>query len=621
MANIEGEIFVIDNNSSDGSRDYLTPRFPNVHFIWNKENSGFAKANNIALKETKGDYILFLNPDTIVSENCFEKCIAFLKEHNDDGALGIRMIDGSGIFLKESKRAFPSPLTSFYKLSGLTRVFPKSGIFGRYYLGHVEEHKDHEVDVLAGAFILTPRKIIDEAGSFDEAFFMYGEDVDLSYRIQKAGYKNYYLGSNTIIHFKGESTRKGSLNYIRMFYNAMSIFVKKHYGGTRVRLFNVFIQVAILIRAAISAVIRFIRWVGMPVIDAAIILMSFSIVKILWNTYVRKEVNYSPNMLKIAFPVFTLIFLAASFYSGLYDNGYKQSRLNKATLSSILILLAGYSLLPEELRFSRGILVFGSLAAFIFMSIIRNILVKARVIESAEEEDENRQTIIVGTVDEYNEVTNLMDKAGMNERILGRMEVKPGLTVNTIGNIDGLQQILNMYSIKEIILCAGHLSFKKVIDITEATPHRVRIKLHGSGTNSIVGSTSKNVSGEFVAEETSVKLSTPVGKRNKGLADFLMTMGFIVTLPVHIIAQKKRAGFIRNLWRVSTGNASWVGYANSGVSLPPLKEGVISTTGVPKHLNILPEESLRKEDLWYVKDYSLWEDMKLVWKGYRYLGE
>jgi O-antigen biosynthesis protein len=316
-----------------------------------------------------------------------------------------------------------------------------------------------------------------------------------------------------------------------------------------------------------------------------------------------------------------LIFLIASFYSGLYDNGYKQSRLNRATLSSILILLAVYSLLPETLRFSRGILVGGSLMAFVFMSITRLIMVKARVIESAEEEDENRQTIIVGTQDEYKEVTQLMESAGMNERILGRMEVKKGLTVDTIGNIDGLQQILNMYSIKEIILCAGELSFRKVIDITEATPARVRIKLHGVGTNSIVGSTSKNISGEFVAEERSIRLGTPVGKRNKSLADFMLTLGFIITFPVHIFGQKKPFRFYANAWKVLVQKRSWVGYSASPVNLPMIKPGILSTTGIPSSLNILPTETLHKEDLWYSKDYTVWQDIKLVWKGYRYLGE
>jgi GT2 family glycosyltransferase len=240
--NIEGEIFVVDNNSADRSKDFFYNKFSSVNFIWNTANEGFARANNKALKLVKGRYILFLNPDTIVPEDCFEKCISFLKSKKDETALGIRMIDGSGKFLKESKRAFPSPVTSLYKLFGLSRLFPASPVFSKYHLGHLDENISHEVDVLAGAFMMIPKKIIDTVGGFDESFFMYGEDVDLSYRIQKAGYKNYYFAESTIVHFKGESTKKGSLNYVKMFYKAMSVFVKKHYGGTKAGMFNFLIQ-------------------------------------------------------------------------------------------------------------------------------------------------------------------------------------------------------------------------------------------------------------------------------------------------------------------------------------------------------------------------------------------
>jgi len=252
--NIEAEIIVVDNNSTDGSKEFLLPKFKTVKFLWNTENVGFAKANNIALAQANGAYILFLNPDTIVPEDCFEKSIAFFKSTAAAGALGIRMIDGSGKFLKESKRAFPSPLTSLYKLSGLTKLFPHSKIFAKYHLGHLPENENHEVDVLAGAYMMIPKKVLDTTGSFDETFFMYGEDVDLSYRIQKTActatngnYKNYYFAESTIIHFKGESTKKGSLNYVRMFYTAMSLFVKKHYSGSRAGVFNLLIQVAIFL--------------------------------------------------------------------------------------------------------------------------------------------------------------------------------------------------------------------------------------------------------------------------------------------------------------------------------------------------------------------------------------
>ena len=252
--NIEAEIFVVDNNSTDGSKAFFNDKFPSVKFIWNDENIGFAKANNQVIHQCRGEYILFLNPDTIVSEDCFQKCLTFIQWQQKPGAVGVRLIDGSGIFLKESKRAFPSPLTSLFKLSGLTSLFPHSKIFAKYYLGNLDEHKNHEVDVLVGAFMLIPKTVLQTVGSFDETFFMYGEDVDLSYRVQKAGFKNYYYSQISVIHFKGESTKKGSLNYVRLFYQAMSIFVKKHYSSGSAGLFNVLMQIAIFIRAIFSSI-------------------------------------------------------------------------------------------------------------------------------------------------------------------------------------------------------------------------------------------------------------------------------------------------------------------------------------------------------------------------------
>jgi N-acetylglucosaminyl-diphospho-decaprenol L-rhamnosyltransferase len=224
------EVLVVDNNSADGSITYLQPRFPFVRFIANTGNSGFGRANNQALAQSRGKYILFLNPDTILPEDCFQQCLAFMDARPNAGALGVRMIDGSGRYLPESKRGFPTPWVSFCKMSGLTRLFPHSRLFARYYLGHLSSTKTHPVDILSGAFLLARKATLDTTGGFDERFFMYAEDIDLSYRIQQAGYLNYYLPDCTIIHFKGESTRRDA-RYVKQFYTAMIQFVEKHFKG------------------------------------------------------------------------------------------------------------------------------------------------------------------------------------------------------------------------------------------------------------------------------------------------------------------------------------------------------------------------------------------------------
>lgn len=243
-ANIQAEIFVVDNNSSDGSRAYLEKKFPAVHFRWNTGNDGFGKANNSVIKETKGSKVLFLNPDCIVPEDCFEQCLGFFKLKSSCGALGVRMIDGSGKFLRESKRSFPSISASFFKIAGLANAFPDSKLFSKYYAGHLPEHETNETDVLAGAFLMIDKKVLDIIKGFDEDFFMYGEDIDLSFRVQKAGFKNFYFPQTTIIHFKGESTNKTSGSYIQHFYEAMRLFVKKHYKEKKRTLFLMSISIA-----------------------------------------------------------------------------------------------------------------------------------------------------------------------------------------------------------------------------------------------------------------------------------------------------------------------------------------------------------------------------------------
>lgn len=624
--NIEAEIIVVDNNSTDGSKEFLLPKFKIVKFLWNTENVGFAKANNIALAQANGEYILFLNPDTIVPEDCFEKSIAFFKSTATAGALGIRMIDGSGKFLKESKRAFPSPLTSLYKLSGLTKLFPHSKIFAKYHLGHLPENENHEVDVLAGAYMMIPKKVLDTTGSFDETFFMYGEDVDLSYRIQKTActatngnYKNYYFAESTIIHFKGESTKKGSLNYVRMFYTAMSLFVIKHYSGSRAGVFNLLIQIAIFLRATLAVAGKFLQKIGLPLLDAAIIFTSFWSIKFLWNTFIRQDVNYSPNMLIIAFPVFTILFLITSYYAGLYDKGFIQRQLNRSTGIAALVLLSIYALLPESIRFSRGILVFGIIMAFIIMITLRWLFIQWNIISKAQDDDGHRQTIVVASENDFVTVTGIMQNVGMTEKVLGRVDKNITSSSKALGSIHQLNHLLKMYPVKEIIFCEDGLSFKEIIETIQQLPHGVRNKFHASGSSSIIGSDSKDVSGNYVSVNDKFTITTPINKRNKNLLDAVVAVSFLLTFPIHLFLQKKPLQFFKNVFFVLLTKKTWVGYAVMPSKLPAIKVGVLSSTTLPHQLNDLPIESLLLSDEWYATAYAAGIDAKKIWRGYKYL--
>ena len=227
-AGMETEIIVVDNDSHDGSAIVIESEFPEVRLIASGSNEGFSAACNRGITASSGEFILILNPDTLIFHDALEKALLFMNSHPDAGASGARMTDGNGRFLPESKRGFPSPLTSFFKLTGLWRIFPRSALFNAYYLGHLPEDRTCRADILTGAFMFIRRKALEQAGHFDTRYFMYGEDIDLSWRIRMAGWHNYYLHDVCITHFKGKSASTSMESSVYHFYESMYLFAEKH---------------------------------------------------------------------------------------------------------------------------------------------------------------------------------------------------------------------------------------------------------------------------------------------------------------------------------------------------------------------------------------------------------
>ena len=254
---LQAEVYVIDNNSGDDSIEHSKRLFPWVKFVENKKNVGFARANNQGIVAAQGEFTLILNPDTVITRDSVHKPIEWMREHPDCGAVGVRMVDGNGVFLPESKRAFPTPWASFCKIFGLSKLFPYSPVFAKYHLRYLSDREPHQVDILSGAFMLCRTLLLQQVGGFDEDFFMYGEDIDLSYRLVKAGKHNWYLPVE-IIHYKGESTKKDSMRYVRVFYEAMLIFYRKHYPRFSWIGYPI-VQLGVAVRASMAMLKRIIQ--------------------------------------------------------------------------------------------------------------------------------------------------------------------------------------------------------------------------------------------------------------------------------------------------------------------------------------------------------------------------
>ena len=615
------ELFVVDNNSSDYSMQYLKPVFPTVTFIENKENLGFSKANNVALKQCKGDYVLFINPDTIVTEDCFTTCIDFFKCHADCASLGVKMLDGTGKFLPESKRSFPLPLTSFYKLVGLAYLFPKSKLFNQYALGFLDENTHHQVDVLAGAFLMVKKEVLDKVGSFDETFFMYGEDVDLSYRLLHNGLKNYYLGELPIIHFKGESTKRGSLNYVKMFYNAMSIFVSKHYGGSKAKVFALVIKCAIWLRAFLSVSKRLFSNLFMPVFDLVILNLTIFFTERGWIHFVRHGASFNNFFVSYAAPFFSVTFILVAWINGIYDNLYKPSKAITALTLATLVEMAIYSLLPDDIRFSRGVFLLAGVFSTIIILVSRNLFIKMKWIDVTTENDRMQQTIIIGSEQEYNSVMSIYEKAGLSDRVLGRIGVDETDKHTAIGYLPQLGLLLSTMDIKEVVFCEGELSYSRIINLIQSSKHTINFRFHAAGSHSIVGSDNKTTAGESLSADGYFHLFQPYYRRTKRLVDTFISFIILITFPVQLLLIKRPLTAIINAFQVLFSKKTWVGYSLYEKNLPPLRAGILTVYGFPmgaKHP--LADEALNKLDSLYAREYDWWRDIQLIFTNFRRLG-
>jgi O-antigen biosynthesis protein len=625
--NLQTEVFVVDNNSVDGSVKMVREKFPEVILIENKDNTGFSKANNQAIKLSAGEYVLLLNPDTVVESDTFSKILQFMDSHADAGGLGVKMIDGKGNFLPESKRGLPTPSVAFYKIFGLSKFFPKSRVFGKYHLGFLDKDQVNPVEILSGAFMLLRKSVLDKIGLLDETFFMYGEDIDLSYRILKAGFQNYYYPETRIIHYKGESTKKGSINYVVLFYNAMIIFARKHFTSKKAGMLSFLIHIAIYFRAFLAIFGRFFSRALLPLLDAMLIYAGLFFIINYWESHMifRQGGGYPPGFFTIAVPGYIIIWLLSGYFNGAYDKPVKFSRIFRGILLGTIIILVAYALLPEHLRFSRAIILLGSVWAILMMAATRAIfhLVRFRNIQFGPMK--NRRFVIIGDRDEAKRVWELLQSSYGNPGFIGLISVASREQKNDgfIGSLSQISEIIRVYRIDEVIFCSKSMSHQAIIDqMSSLQDMNVDFKIAPEDSLSIIGSNSINTAGDLYTVNLNA-ITNVENKRNKRLLDLATCISVTVMLPVLLFLVNKPWGLLRNIFLVAISLRSWVGYIHDEnydkERLPHIRKGILNPLdafGKDK----ISEEIKQRLNFIYARDYSTNSDLNIIVKGFRQLG-
>ncbi len=616
------EVIVVDNNSTDDSCEMVRRSFPSVVLIENKDNKGFSKANNQAVAVAKGEYILFLNPDTVMPEDFFKKTVAYMDAHPEAGALGPRLIDGKGQFAPDSKKSFPSLSVAIFKTTGINKLFSRSPYINKYYAVHIAERETAGVDVLSGCCMLVRRSAMDKAGGpFDEDYFMYCEDVDLSWRIHKAGYSNVYFPEADLIHYKGESTRKMTLSYVRIFNEALITFVKKHYTKQQAGLFILFINAGIVLRAILGTVKRALKVLHMPLFDALILLLTLWGIKEFWVNEVKNMSPITGTIVYATFPAYILLWLLSLYFNGAYDQPYRALKVARGMLFGTIVILAYYGLLPPEYRYSRAIIIFSGFVGTGVLLGLHELLYRMGVLRFIPYDALPRKAVIVADEKAYQQTAEVLRQVHYAPELSGRISPSATTGDDALASIADMKQLLYVTNVNEVIFCINGLTYNEVFRQMQQCGGDYEYKIHLPGGRSFVGSNSSATSGDLYTVDRRFNLASFAQLRNKRMTDIALSLAFLLFFPVLLFLVKQPFVFLGRCFRVLSGHLTWVGYA-SGPSvshLPPLRHGIL-----PPY-NILPgyePVTAVKEGLnmVYAQQYNAGTDLNIVLKNYRYLG-
>lgn len=587
------EVIVVDNSSRDSGRDEICSTFEHITWIDNSENVGFGRANNQGFSRAKGVYTLILNPDTVLQEDTLEKCISYLLAHPEVGGLGIKGLDGSGQFLPESKRALPTPLVALWKITGLSAIFPKSSVFARYHLGHLSPEKNHEVDILVGCFMMVPTQLLLSVGGFDPQYFMYGEDIDLSYELQKTGHKNIYFSDSQIIHYKGESTKRGSLNYVRMFYKAMVLFAKKQFTGSSAAAYSLLIYSGIYLRATLAIVARLGKSTFTPLLDAAVLFAVLNTIKSYWEQNHRFINGGSyPDLYTYTIQgSYVLVWLFGLWLSGVYFKNNRPIVMVRSMIVTTLFIGFTYGLLPDELRFSRALLLLGALgglSAMLGWRAVLSVLSGKPMFEGA-----TKQPRILFFGSKYSK--------GALDDILHSSGIIPSFYWEEIPNFNNddwllkLQALVRLHRINELIVDVSEVSNTRLISILTSLGEQTSVKSLMPEQKFIIGSDSSLTQGTTYRK--SQQTADPQYLRQRRVFEITATFLVVSLAPMTLVCALATGRF--NAWKlwirysghIMTGEKSLIGYSRSlseKFNVPPLPHPIFDICSVlPSELDYM----------------------------------
>ena len=623
--NISYEVIIVDNASDDGSVEIIKEKFPSVNLIVNTKNVGFGKANNQALTNAKGDFILLINPDTIVREDTFDRMFAFFESMPEAGMAGCKVLNPDGTLQLACRRSFPGPWTSFTKVVGLSTLFPKSKLFAKYNLTYLDENKTYEVDAISGSFMMLRKEVYAKIGGFDPEFFMYGEDLDLCYRVQKSGFKVFYVHSTEIIHYKGESTKRSSLDETKVFYDAMHLFVKKHFSSSFI--VEYILRLAIFIRKLIATVNIY----KLPLFTAFVDYIFFTTTLFISEKIYAKDDGWQGFPDEVKPFIYFIPGLLQLFISTIFT-AYKKKSIS--VLRIVISLLAGVVLISsltfffKQYAFSRAVLLI-TYAILIFLLPLWRIFAKLFFNVGIEKHLSKAKTLIVGTENRALDLTKKL-KSNVNDihNIIGLIgfkndEIDKDINgIKVIGTINNIKKVIDDKKIDKVIFSSDKISYAEIFRIVSlGQSSNVDFMIAGTESDYLVGKSAIAMLNDIPLVKVHYNISSISNKIVKLIFDVslsLLILFFIFPF-VYLFSRKKKPisdlqNFILNIPKVFSLDKSLVGpKAESSAGLFLGKPGLTGLwfTEFYDYKDLKEEEKL---NIYYAKNQNAWLDLEILGK-------